>query len=80
MATMDRTIVVGRHLPNKFEISDPIKPDTTTTFVVTLRPERGVDGIRALRTLLKFAGRRLGLRAVDVREIHDSNGEPPPST
>jgi hypothetical protein len=37
-------------------------------FVLTLIPERGVDAIKSLRTLLKFAGRRLGLRCVDVRE------------
>ena len=37
-------------------------------YVVRLRPERGVDAIRELRRLLKYAGRRLGLRAIDVRE------------
>ena len=37
-------------------------------FVLTLIPERSVDAIKSLRTLLKFAGRRLGLRCVDVRE------------
>jgi hypothetical protein len=38
------------------------------TYVVRLRPETGVDGVRALRTLLKIALRRLGLRAIDAQE------------
>jgi hypothetical protein len=37
-------------------------------FVLQFQAEPGVDEIKALRTLLKFAGRRLGLRCVDVRE------------
>jgi hypothetical protein len=37
-------------------------------FVVTLLPERGRDGIRDLRFLLKIAKRHLHLRAIDVRE------------
>jgi hypothetical protein len=37
-------------------------------FVLHLVSEPGTDAIRSLRTLLKFAGRRLGLRCVDVRE------------
>jgi hypothetical protein len=37
-------------------------------FVLTLRAEPDVDGIKALRALLKTALRRFGLRAVDVRE------------
>jgi hypothetical protein len=51
-----------------------LKPSTRLTFrarrafVVHLRAEPGVDGIRALRALLKMALRRFGLRAVDVRE------------
>jgi hypothetical protein len=37
-------------------------------YVVTFQPDRGVDGIRALRHVLKLAGRRFGLRAVDAYE------------
>jgi hypothetical protein len=38
------------------------------TYVVRLRPEPGVDAVRALRGMLKQALRRFGLRAVEVRE------------
>jgi hypothetical protein len=37
-------------------------------FTVTFMPMRGVDGVRALRWLLKRARRQFGLVAVDVRE------------
>ncbi len=37
-------------------------------FVVTLLPASDRDGIRDLRALLKFAGRRLNMRALAVRE------------
>jgi hypothetical protein len=37
-------------------------------FTVTFVPQRGVDGVRALRWLLKRARRQFGLIAVDVRE------------
>jgi hypothetical protein len=37
-------------------------------FVVELRAEPGVDGIRSLRALLKVALRRYGLRAIDIHE------------
>jgi hypothetical protein len=38
------------------------------TFIVTFRPEPGVDGIRSLRALLKLSLRRLGLRALSAEE------------
>jgi hypothetical protein len=41
------------------------------TFVIRLRPERGVDAVHALRRLLKFALRSCQMRALDVREEHD---------
>ena len=44
-------------------------------FIVTLVAQPGVDGVRSLRAFLKVALRRFGLRAVDVRELHD---EPQP--
>ena len=41
------------------------------TYVVRLRSTPGTDAIKSLRALLKFAGRRLGLRAIDVRELEE---------
>jgi hypothetical protein len=38
------------------------------SYVLILRPEPGIDSIRALRAALKFLLRRLGLRAVTVTE------------
>jgi hypothetical protein len=38
------------------------------TFTITLVPRGNVDGVKAVRRLLKYAGRYLGLRALDVRE------------
>ena len=38
-------------------------------FVVTLVARPNVDGIRALRALLKIAGRQFHLRCVDAYEI-----------
>jgi hypothetical protein len=44
-----------------------------TTFVVTLKPTiAGIDGIRALRAVLKFALRRFGLRCTSAREVCDA--------
>ena len=37
-------------------------------YVVTFESGRGIDGVRALRWLLKVAGRRLGLIAIDAYE------------
>jgi len=36
------------------------------TFIIELRPEPGVDPIRALRLVLKAASRRYGLRCVNA--------------
>jgi hypothetical protein len=38
------------------------------TFTITFVPRGGIDGVKAVRRLLKYAGRYLGLRATDVRE------------
>jgi hypothetical protein len=35
-------------------------------YLVCLRPEPGVDGVKALRAFLKTAVRRFGLRALSV--------------
>jgi hypothetical protein len=39
-------------------------------FVVRLRAPRGVDAIKALRRLLKFALRQCGLRCVSAEQEH----------
>jgi hypothetical protein len=44
------------------------------TFRVTLRAPRDADdatAVRALRAILKIAGRRFRLRVIDAREISD---------
>jgi hypothetical protein len=39
------------------------------TFIIELRPEPGVNPIRALRLLLKTASRRYGLRCVNAKDV-----------
>jgi hypothetical protein len=39
-----------------------------STYTATFVAARNTDGLRSFRRLLKFAGRQLGLRAIDVRE------------
>ena len=46
-------------------------------FLLRLTPKPGVDPIRALRGLLKFAWRRFGLRCVAVEEIAESGVKSP---
>lgn len=41
------------------------------TFVVALQAASGRDGIRALRAVLKYAGRYAGMRAVSIKEHHE---------
>jgi hypothetical protein len=43
-------------------------PPTRPIYVLRLRPERGVDAIRALRFVLKYLLRRCGMRALSVEE------------
>ena len=43
--------------------------ETRPTFVLTLDARPGTDSIRALRSLLKIAGRQFHLRCVDAYEI-----------
>lgn len=40
-------------------------------FVIHFRPPPGVNGVRALKAILKIALRHYGLRALEVREIND---------
>jgi hypothetical protein len=42
------------------------------TFTITFVPRRNVDGVRAVRRLLKYAGRYLGLQAVHAQEHNDA--------
>jgi hypothetical protein len=49
-----------------------MKADQQPVFVVALRPLRHVDGIKALRALIKVALRRFGLRVVATRECERS--------
>jgi hypothetical protein len=41
------------------------------TYVLRLRPEPDVDGIRALRAALKVLLRRFGLKAIEVKQQDD---------
>jgi hypothetical protein len=41
-------------------------------FIITFVPRANIDAIKAVRRLLKFAGRHLGLRAIDCREHDDT--------
>jgi hypothetical protein len=38
------------------------------TYVIRLRPQPGVDAVRALRAALKVLLRRFGLKAIEVTE------------
>jgi len=58
------------HPPNSTAASTAPARDRPT-FVLEFRAEPGIDAIKSLRALLKFAGRRLGLRAIDVRELEE---------
>jgi hypothetical protein len=42
------------------------------TFTITFVPRGDIDGVKAVRRLLKYAGRYLGLRAIDAREERDA--------
>jgi hypothetical protein len=46
--------------------------DNRPTYVLTLRPEKGIDGLRATKALLKFALRKFGLRVVTMKEQPDT--------
>ena len=48
-------------------------PEPTTgerpVYRLLLKPKPGVDGVHALRALLKLALQRLGLRCVSIEEV-----------
>jgi hypothetical protein len=51
-----------------------VRPPRRPIFVLRLQAAPGRDPIRALKALLKFAWRRLGLRALSAHE--ESPGQP----
>lgn len=46
------------------------------TYLIRLAPLKGVDGIKALRRLLKFALRACSLRCISAEEISDDEHTP----
>jgi hypothetical protein len=60
---------MGRVAPMTATTKPITKP--RPSFVLELRPEPGVDPVLALRSLLKAALRRFGLRCVSLKEQHD---------
>jgi hypothetical protein len=42
------------------------RPSDRPLYIITVKPEAGVDGVQALRSLLKVMLRRFGLRAVTI--------------
>jgi hypothetical protein len=58
----------------------PQPAQSRPVYLVTLQAAPGHDDIRGLRALLKTAGRRHGLRAIEVRELHadDKRAKPLP--
>ena len=57
-------------------------PDATTgerpVYRLLLKPEPRVDGIRALRALLKLALQRLGLRCISIEEVRSESARHDP--
>ena len=52
----------------RLRLADDAKVDERPVFVVHFRPEKDIDGLRALKSLLKFALKKYGLRVVMKRE------------
>jgi hypothetical protein len=52
----------------RMRLADDTKVDSRPVFVVSFRPEKGIDGLRAFKALLKFALRKYGLRVVTMKE------------
>ena len=53
----------------KASLTAGANPNSPPRYELILAPERGVDGVRALRALLKISLRKFRLRAVSVREV-----------
>jgi hypothetical protein len=74
MTNAHRGAVVGDGTPG--QIKGRLETSLTATarinpqiFVVTLRAAPGIDAVRGLRAVLKFALRRHNLRCVSAREV-----------
>jgi hypothetical protein len=48
-----------------------MKHPLAAAYLIRLRPLKGVDAIKALRRVLKFALRSCGLRCTDIKEVSD---------
>jgi hypothetical protein len=57
----------------RLRLADDAKVDERPIFEVRFRPEPGIDGPRAFKSLLKFALRKYGLRVVTMREEQPKN-------
>jgi hypothetical protein len=57
----------------RLRLADDAKVDERPVFVVHFRPEPEIDGPRALKSLMKFALRKYGLRVVTKREERPKN-------
>jgi hypothetical protein len=52
----------------RLRLADDAKVDERPIFEVRFRPEPGIDGPHALKSLMKFALRKYGLRVVTARD------------
>jgi len=57
----------------RLRLADDAKFDERPVFVVHFRPEPGIDGPRAFKSLLKFALRKYGLRVVTKQKEQPKN-------
>jgi hypothetical protein len=53
-------------------LADDAKVDDRPIFVITLRPEKDIDGSRALKALLKLALQKYGLRVLREEQPKDA--------
>jgi hypothetical protein len=60
--------ITGKKSPSQELVRYDAASTAAPTFLLRLRAAPGRDPVHALRALLKFAWRRLGLRAISVRE------------
>jgi hypothetical protein len=47
-------------------------------YELRLRPEPGIDAVRALWAVLKVALRQFGMKCIGCEEVSRSNGDTPP--
>jgi hypothetical protein len=68
MDDASRKGVAGGYRVDNGAAQDVVPAAERPVFTIRLRPERGIDGTRALRRGLKYLLRVCGLRALSVRE------------